>query len=160
MTTLAATGVLRASWLLLAFPVFGAAVLLLGGRRTDKWGHLLGVTMSLASFVYGVIAFFTLLSYPAADRSRDLHLFSWIPVNGFQANIGILLDPLSISFVLLITGVGSLIHIYSIGYMAGDPGRRRLGGRGSRLLPADRVLAVQAVRGGRGEEGVHREPRR
>jgi len=52
MTTLAATGVFRASWLLLAFPVFGAAVLLLGGRRTDKWGHLLGVAMSLASFVY------------------------------------------------------------------------------------------------------------
>ena len=65
MTTLAATGVLRASWLLLAFPVFGAAVLLIGGRFTDKWGHLLGCLMSLASFVYGVIAFFTLLSYPA-----------------------------------------------------------------------------------------------
>ena len=49
MTTLAATGVFRYSWLLLAFPVFGAAVLLLGGRRTNKWGHLLGVLMSLAS---------------------------------------------------------------------------------------------------------------
>jgi NADH-quinone oxidoreductase subunit L len=123
MTTLAATGVLRYSWLLLAFPVFGAAVLLLGGRRTDKWGHLLGVAMSLASFVYGVIAFFTLLSY--TGRSRELHMFSWIPVNRFQANIGILLDPLSISFVLLITGVGSLIHIYSIGYMSHDVDRRR-----------------------------------
>jgi NADH-quinone oxidoreductase subunit L len=125
MTPLAATGVLRASWLLLAFPVFGAAVLLLGGRRTDKWGHLLGVLMSLASFVYGVIAFFTLLSYPASERSRDLHMYSWIPVNGFQANMGILLDPLSISFVLLITGVGSLILIYSVGYMAHDTDRRR-----------------------------------
>src|SRR5580693_8178641 len=101
MTTLAATGVLRYSWLLLAFPVFGAAVLLLGGRRTDKWGHLLGVTMSIASFVYGAIAFFTLLR--DTDRSVDLHIFSWIPVNVFHANIGILLDPLSISFVLLIT---------------------------------------------------------
>jgi NADH-quinone oxidoreductase subunit L len=124
MTTLAATGVLRASWLLLAFPVFGAAVLLLGGRRTDKWGHLLAVLMSLASFVYGVIAFFTLLG-DNGNRSRDLHMFSWIPVNGFQANIGILLDPLSVSFVLLITGVGSLILIYAIGYMAHDPERRR-----------------------------------
>jgi NADH-quinone oxidoreductase subunit L len=123
MTTLAASGVLRASWLLLAFPVFGAAVLLLGGRRTDKWGHLLACVMSLASFAYGVIAFFTLLSY--TDRSRDLHMFSWVPVAGFQANIGILLDPLSISFVLLITGVGSLIHIYAIGYMAHDSDRRR-----------------------------------
>src|ERR1700688_2854651 len=125
MTTLAATGVLRASWLLLAFPVFGAAVLLLGGRRTDKWGHLLGCLMSLASFVYGLIAFFTLLGYSGAGRSRDLHMYSWIPVNGFQANIGLLIDPLSISFVLLITGVGSLILIYAVGYMAGDAGRRR-----------------------------------
>src|SRR5580700_6193568 len=125
MTTLAATGALRFSWLLLAFPVFGAAVLLLGGRRTNRWGHLLGCAMSLASFVYGVIAFFTLLSYPAADRSRDLHLYSWIPVERFQANIGILLDPLSICFVLLITGVGSLIIIYSVGYMAHDAERRR-----------------------------------
>src|ERR1700722_3338106 len=128
MTTLAATGVLRASWLLLAFPVFGAAVLLIGGRRTDKWGHLLGCLMSLASFVYGVIAFFTLLSYTAQDRSRDLHLYSWIPVAGLQANIGILLGPLSISFVLLITGVGSLILIYAIGYMHGDTDRRRFFG--------------------------------
>jgi NADH-quinone oxidoreductase subunit L len=127
MTTLAATGVLRASWLLLAFPVFGAAVLLIGGRFTDRWGHLLGVLMSLASFVYGVIAFFTLLS-KNGNRSIDLHMFSWIPVNRFQANIGILLDPLSISFVLLITGVGSLILIYSVGYMAHDAERRRFFG--------------------------------
>ena len=139
-TTLAATGVLRYSWLLLAFPVFGAAVLLLGGRRTDKWGHLLGVTMSLASFVYGAIAFFTLLG--DTDRSVDLHMFSWIPVNGFQANIGILLDPLSISFVLLITGVGSLIHIYSIGYMSHDVDRRRFFGYLNLFIAAMLLLVL------------------
>jgi NADH-quinone oxidoreductase subunit L len=142
MTTLAATGVLRASWLLLAFPVFGAAVLLIGGRRTDKWGHWLGVLMSLASFVYGVIAFFTLLSYPAQDRSRDLHVYSWIPVAGFQANIGILLDPLSISFVLLITGVGSLILIYAVGYMAHDSDRRRFFGFLNLFIAAMLLLVI------------------
>ena len=142
MTTLAATGVLRASWLLLAFPVFGAAVLLIGGRFTDKWGHLLGVLMSLASFVYGVIAFFTLLSYPAPDRSRDLHMYSWIPVSGFQANIGILLDPLSISFVLLITGVGSLILIYAVGYMAHDTDRRRFFGYLNLFIAAMLLLVL------------------
>src|SRR5215472_11905400 len=125
MSTIAATGVFRASWLLLAFPVFGAAVLIIGGRRTDKWGHLLGVGMSLASFVYGVIAFFAMLAKSGAARSEDLHMFSWVPVAGFQANIGILLDPLSICFVLLITGEGSLIHIYAVGYMAHDAERRR-----------------------------------
>jgi NADH-quinone oxidoreductase subunit L len=142
MTTLAASGVLRAMWLLLAFPIFGAAVLLLGGRRTDRWGHLLGCAMPLASFVYGVIAFFTLLSYAAPDRSRDLHLYSWIPVAGFQANIGLLLDPLSISFVLLITGVGSLIHIYSIGYMSHDTDRRRFFGYLNLFIAAMLLLVL------------------
>src|SRR6202012_3043248 len=104
MTTLAATGVFRASWLLLAFPAVGAAVLLHGGRRTTLWGHLLAVLMSLASFVYGMIAFFALLGKTCTGRSEDPHMFSWIPVNGFQANIGILLDPLSVIFLLLITG--------------------------------------------------------
>jgi NADH-quinone oxidoreductase subunit L len=79
--------------------------------------------MPIASFGYGVIAFFTLLG--DTDRSQDQHLYSWIPVAGFQVNVGMLTDQLSISFVLLITGVGSLIHIYSIGYMAHDPERRR-----------------------------------
>ena len=142
MTTLAATGVLRASWLLLAFPVFGAAVLLIGGRRTNRWGHLLGCAMPLASFVYGVIAFFTLLSYPAAERSRDLHIYSWIPVARFQANIGLLIDPLSICFVLLITGVGSLILIYSVGYMAHDTDRRRFFGYMDLFIAAMLLLVL------------------
>jgi NADH-quinone oxidoreductase subunit L len=126
LTTIAATGALRLSWLLLAFPLFGAAVLLLGGRRTDRWGHLLGAAMPVASFVYAVIAFFTLLG--AGHRSQDQHLFSYIPVAGLQVNMGLLTDQLSISFVLLITGVGSLIHIYSIGYMEHDSDRRRFFG--------------------------------
>src|ERR1700729_1713536 len=142
MTTLAATGVFRLSWLLLAFPVFGAAVLLLCGRRTDKWGHLLGVLMSLSSFVYGLVCFFEMLGYPAAQRSRDLHMFSWMAVAGFQANIGLLLDPLSISFVLLITGVGSLIHIYSVGYMAHDSDRRRFFGYLNLFIAAMLLLVL------------------
>src|ERR1700729_2638744 len=101
VTTVPATGVLKASWLLLAFPLFGALVLLVGGRRTDRWGHLLGVAMPVASFVYGMIAFFTLLG--DTDRSQDQHLFSYLPVAGLQVNMGLLTDQLSISFVLLIT---------------------------------------------------------
>src|ERR1700684_1735784 len=142
MTTLAATGVFRLSWLLLAFPVFGAAVLLIGGRRTDKWGHLLAVLMSLASFVYGVIAFFTLLGKTGTGRSQDLHMYSWIPVNGFQANIGLLIDPLSICFVLLITGVGSLILIYSVGYMAHDSDKRRFFGYLNLFIAAMLLLVL------------------
>src|SRR6202045_693348 len=142
MTTLAATGALRFSWLLLAFPVFGAAVLLLGGRRTNKWGHVLGVLMSLASLVYGLIAFFTLLGQSGAARSQDLHMYSWIPVNGFQADIGLLIDPLSISFVLLITGVGSLILIYAVAYMAHDTDRRRFFGYMNLFIAAMLLLVL------------------
>jgi NADH-quinone oxidoreductase subunit L len=121
----AAHGMQSATWLLIAFPLAGAAVLLLGGRRTDKWGHLLGVAMSLASFVVGAAAFVQMLGQPAEGRTRLVHLYQWVSVGSFKADINLLIDPLSISFVLLITGVGSLIHIYSIGYMAHDPERRR-----------------------------------
>ena len=126
VTTVSAAGALRLSWLLLAFPLFGAVVLLVGGRRTDRWGHLLGAAMPIGSFVVGLIVFFTMLG--DRDRSQDLHLFSYIPVAGLQVNMGLLTDQLSISFVLLITGVGSLIHIYSIGYMEHDTDRRRFFG--------------------------------
>jgi NADH-quinone oxidoreductase subunit L len=136
------TGVLRLAWLLLAFPAAGAAVLLLGGRRTNSWGHWFAVAMSAAAFGYGVIAFFTLLSYPASQRGRDLIVFSWIPVGHFQANLGILLDPLSICFVLLITGVGSLIHIYAVGYMAHDPERRRFFGYMNLFVVAMLLLVI------------------
>src|SRR6202050_2034996 len=140
LTTIAAPGVLRESWLLLAFPLFGAVVLLVGGRRTDRWGHLLGVATPIAAFVYGLIAFFTLLG--DTSRSQDQHLFSYIPVAGLQVNEGLLIDQLSISFVLLITGVGSLIHIYSIGYMQHDTDRRRFFGYMNLFIAAMLLLVL------------------
>src|SRR5258707_1266904 len=142
MTSLTAVGAQRAAWLLLPFPVAGAAILLLGGKRTNSWGHLVGVAMPVASFVYAVIAFAAMLGYPASQRSRDLHLFSWIPAGGLQVNIGLLLDPLSICFVLLITGVGSLILIFAVGYMANDPERRRFFGYMNLFLAAMLLLVL------------------
>ncbi|WP_435831067.1 NADH-quinone oxidoreductase subunit L [Microtetraspora glauca] len=115
-------GVIGVSWLLIALPLLGAAVLLLGGRRTDRFGHLLGVATAVASFVVGVLVFVQLLGFDPAERRLAVPLYDFIPG---LTKMGLLIDPLSISFVLLITGVGSLIHIYSIGYMAHDPNRRR-----------------------------------
>jgi NADH-quinone oxidoreductase subunit L len=123
-----ATGVLKLTWLLLVLPLIGAAVLLLGGKRTDKWGHYFATAMAGLSFVLGVILFFTLKSRAGEHRAISEKLFTWIPVNGFHVDAGLLLDQLSGVFVLLITGVGTLIHIYSMGYMAHDPGRRRFFG--------------------------------
>ena len=142
ITTLPAAGVQRAAWLLLLFPLVGAAVLLLGGRRTDRWGHVVGVAMPAASFVYGVIAFFAMLGYPASQRSRDVHIYTWIAVGRFHVNVGLLLDPLSISFVLLITGVGSLIHLFAVGYMAHDSERRRFFGYMNLFVAAMLLLVL------------------
>src|SRR5207249_12049795 len=123
-------------------PLFGAAVLLAGGRRTDRWGHLLGVLMPVASFVYALIAFFDLLG--SANRSQNLHLYTFLQVGRLTVPMGLQIDQLSISFVLLITGVGSLIHLYSVGYMANDPQRRRLFGY-MNLFVAAMLLLVLAV---------------
>ncbi|MCP2260397.1 NADH dehydrogenase subunit L [Streptoalloteichus tenebrarius] len=121
----AATGVAQFAWLLVALPAFGAAVLLLGGRRTNAWGHLLGCLTVIAAFGYGLVLFLDSTGLPSAERVRELHLFSWIPVEALQVDFGLRLDPLSLVFVLLITGVGAAIHVYSIGYMAGDADRRK-----------------------------------
>jgi NADH-quinone oxidoreductase subunit L len=141
-TPLAATGVQSAAWLLLVFPVAGAAVLLLGGRRTDRWGHVLGVATPVASFVYGLIIFFAMLGYPAAQRVRDVHMFTWIAAGRFHVDAGLQIDQLSITFVLLITGVGSLIHLFAVGYMSRDPDRRRFFGYMNLFVAAMLLLVV------------------
>ena len=113
---------------LIGLPLFGAALLLLGGRRTNSWGHYFAVAMSSSAFVVGVTQFISLLGKPAEERHIHQHLFDWIAVGSFQVPFGLHLDQLSIVFVLLITGVGSLIHVYSIGYMEHDENRRRFFG--------------------------------
>ena len=138
MTT--AHGIQTGVWLLVAIPAISAAILLLGGKRADKWGHLLGAGVPVVLFVYGVMLFFSVKS--ESNREVSQHLFSWIPVGGLQVDAGILLDPLSLVFVLLITGVGGLIHIYAVGYMAGDEGRRRFFGWFNLFIAAMLLLVL------------------
>ena len=110
---------------LIGLPLFGSLFLLLMGRKADKWGHLLATAMSAGSFALGLAHFFAMTDRPTEERPITQVLFSWIKVGDFNVDAALLLDQLSISFVLLITGVGTLIHIYSISYMAHDPNRRR-----------------------------------
>lgn len=128
--------------LLVAAPLLGAAVLLCGGRRLDRVGHWLGTLLAAASFVVGVLLFTDMLGKGAEERSLSQHLFSWIPVEGFQADVAFQLDQLSMTFVLLITGVGTLIHIYSIGYMEHDERRRRFFGYLNLFLAAMLLLVL------------------
>ncbi len=125
VATAADSAVLSGAWLLIALPLAGAAILLLGGRRTDKWGHWLATALPVASFAWALLVLFDLLGRAADARSVSVPVYEWFSVGEFSAGVDLLVDPLSISFVLLITFVGSLIHIYSVGYMAEDPGRRR-----------------------------------
>jgi NADH-quinone oxidoreductase subunit L len=110
---------------LIALPLFGAAILLLAGRRSDRWGHLLATALSAMSFVLGAVQFYQMLGRNPENRAVSQKLFSWISVGSFNVDAGLLVDQLSICFVLLITGVGTLIHIYSIAYMDHDKDRRR-----------------------------------
>ncbi|GAA0816122.1 NADH-quinone oxidoreductase subunit L [Spirilliplanes yamanashiensis] len=118
-----ATGLLSSVWLLVAIPLASAAVLLLLGRRADKWGHWLGVLAVGSAFVLGLSYFISLAGME--NKSVELSLWDFIAVGRFQVDFGLLFDPLSGVFVLLITGVGSLIHLYAVGYMSHDEGRRK-----------------------------------
>ncbi|WP_030549907.1 NADH-quinone oxidoreductase subunit L [Streptomyces exfoliatus] len=114
--------------LLVGAPLLGAAVLLCGGRRLDKTGHWIGTLLAAVSFAIGLALFVDMLGKSADDRALHQRLYTWIPVEGFQADIAFQLDQLSMTFVLLISGVGTLIHVYSIGYMEHDERRRRFFG--------------------------------
>ncbi|MFK5635049.1 NADH-quinone oxidoreductase subunit L [Ornithinimicrobium sp. LYQ103] len=110
---------------MIALPLLGAALLLLGGRRTDGWGPLLATVLSWASFVVGVLVILQLRGLAPEDRALQLPLWEWVSAGDFSVTAGLLLDPLSLTFVMLITFVGSLIHVYSLGYMEHDPDKRR-----------------------------------
>ncbi|MHB8273285.1 MAG: NADH-quinone oxidoreductase subunit L [Dermatophilaceae bacterium] len=120
-----ASGVASLAWLLVALPLLGAAILLLGGWRTNAFGPALATGLSWATFGVGALIFFAMLGRSGAERAQSLHLFSWVPAGSFQVDAGMLVDPLSMAFVLLVTFVGSLILVYSLGYMAHDPEKRR-----------------------------------
>ena len=110
---------------LIALPLFSSALLMLLGRKADKWGHVFATLISASTFVIGAMEFFAMIDRPEASRAVTQKLFTWISVGTFNVDAGLLLDQLSIAFVLLITGVGTLIHVYSIAYMSHDKDRRR-----------------------------------
>ena len=109
-------------WLVPLFPLVGFLTILIGGRKLGepKAGYL-ATAMVLASFAVAVAIFFDLLSRDSASRSEVVNIFSWVPVGDLQIDMAFLVDPLSSTMLLFVTGIGSLIHLYSVGYMHGDP---------------------------------------
>jgi NADH-quinone oxidoreductase subunit L len=136
----AAEGLLSNVWLLVAIPLASAAILLLLGRWGDRWGHWLGVASIAVAFVLGLLFFLDLRSLE--NRAVELSLFDFIDVGGLKVDFGLLYDPLAAVFVLLITGVGALIHLYAVGYMSHDPGRRRFFGYFNLFVAAMLLLVL------------------
>jgi NADH-quinone oxidoreductase subunit L len=121
-----ADGAFSMLWVILALPALGAAVLLLlGDRNTKRWAHLFGCATVLVSFVLSLVLFFTLLGRDSGDRQVQQHLWTWFTAGQYRVDLNLLYDQLSALFLLLITGVGGIIHVYSIGYMAHDERRPR-----------------------------------
>ena len=120
-----ATGPAALAWLLIAVPAASAAVLLLAGRACDRWGHLLGLLASLVSACLGLGILAQVLGLPPAERTMVVSLWRWFGAGDLDVRIGLRVDPLSLTFVALVTFVGFLIHVYSVAYMAHDRDRRR-----------------------------------
>jgi NADH-quinone oxidoreductase subunit L len=143
-----ADGVFSLLWLVIALPLLGALVLLLGGaiapKAVEKWGHWLGVLLPSLSFVLSLALFIALLGRPEDDRSVSQDLYTWFETGGLVVHMNLLYDPLSALFLLLITGVGSLIHLYSVGYMEHDERRRRFFGYLNLFVAAMLMLVLAA----------------
>ena len=122
VTFATADGMLGSVWLLVAIPLVSAAILLLLGKRADRWGHWLGVGAIGAAFLLGLTYFFQLRGLE--NKQVELSLWDFMVVGDLKVDFGLLFDPLAAVFVLLITGVGFLIHLYAVEYMAHDEGRR------------------------------------
>jgi len=137
-----ASGIFSATWLMIALPLFSAAILLCVGRRGDRWAHLLGCGSVAGSCVIGVAQFFTLLGRDREDRTINQHFYNWMSTGRIHLDVGFRVDQLSITFVLLITFVGFLIHLYSVGYMAHDARRRRFFGYMNLFVAAMLLLVL------------------
>jgi NADH-quinone oxidoreductase subunit L len=141
-----ADGVFSLLWLVIALPLLGAVILLVGGPlakgRLDRTGHLIGAVLPVLSFLLSLVLFFGLLGRGSGDRQVSQHLYTWFQAGGLKVGADLLYDPLSALFLLLITGVGSLIHIYSIGYMEHDERRTRFFGYLNLFVAAMLILVL------------------
>jgi NADH-quinone oxidoreductase subunit L len=112
---------IHAVWLVPALPLAGFLILLATGRRLgDPRAGWLATALMVGAFLVTLGVFLSLLGRSGEHRVFEQSLFSWIPVGGLHVDVGFLVDPLSVTMALFVTGVGALIHLYSIGYMHGD----------------------------------------
>ena len=168
--------------LAIAIPLLAAAVNMLFGSRLGRWAGWFATAAMAASFAIALAALLDLLALPAQERTQVVTVAEWIRAGAASVALDLRVDPLSITMAMVVTGVGSLIHLYAIGYMEHDPRPGRffgymnlfcafmlvlvlandflllylgLGRRRALLVPADRLLVGSSRGGPRREEGVH-----
>jgi NADH-quinone oxidoreductase subunit L len=112
---------LRLIWLVPVLPLVGVLVNGIGGRWIRDRAHLVGVGTTGLSLLIALGIFFQTLG----GQTLNWDIYSWVPVGDFHATVGFQVDPLSAVMMLVVTFVGFLIHVYSVGYMHGDPGYAR-----------------------------------
>ena len=113
------------AWLAIAIPLVSSALLLVAGERLGARGAWMGVAASASAAAVAIVALVETIGRDPYDRSQQVHLFEWITGGELTLNAGLLVDPLSLTFAILITFVGTLIHVYSVAYMEHDPNRVR-----------------------------------
>ena len=145
-------GVFDLLWLVIAIPLLGAVLLLLVApmlrgtlqARMEKSGHLIGTGAAVGSFVLSLVLFIALVGRGAEERQIGQQLYTWFETGSLSVGMDLLYDQLAALFLLLITGVGSLIHVYAIGYMEHDPRRRRFFGYLNLFVAAMLMLVLSA----------------
>ncbi len=145
-------GVFDLLWLVIALPLLGAFLLLgvapfLQGSlkaSADKHGHLVGTAAAVLSFALSLTLFLSLLGRDVEERQIGQQLWTWFETGSLRVGMDLLYDQLAALFLLLITGVGSLIHVYAIGYMEHDPRRRRFFGYLNLFVAAMLTLILSA----------------
>jgi len=113
--------VLRSVWIVPALPLAGAAINLFAGKRLGRWAGVLASGLMVVAFALGLGILADLLELPGEERLVVRHLWDWISVGSFRVAADLRVDPLSVTMMLVVTGVGAVIHVYAIGYMDGDP---------------------------------------
>jgi NADH-quinone oxidoreductase subunit L len=108
-------------WIVPALPLAGAAINLFAGKRLGRWAGVLASGLMVVAFALGLGILADLLELPGEERLVVRHLWDWISVGSFRVAADLRVDPLSVTMMLVVTGVGAVIHVYAIGYMDGDP---------------------------------------
>ena len=105
---------------------FGSKISAIGGsasgRKNEKIIGIIGSGVIGLSFLITIIAFFQTLALPVEERKTIINLFTWLKVSSLDVGFAYQVDQLSLIMALIVTGVGFIIHVYSIGYMRGDKG--------------------------------------